>query len=623
MTSDVARDRIFISYRRDDASGSSGRVYDWLRIAFGRDRVFRDVASIGVGKWRDRIDAALARSMVCLPVIGPRWCDEENGPRLFRDDDVLRQEIAGALTREGITVIPTLVEGAELPSRDQLPESLLGLLDWQAVSLSEVGWEDDIGRLVKDIADCAHLAVAEDFELLLASQSAAETRVRGLRDDRKLRGEQIQALTDTVTALTRRLAERPEAERADLAHALADLARGETGAAESEFQRVLDTRAAEAKHAAHEAAEAARHLANLALFNDLRKAIGYYRQAADLERGNPENWRLLGNAYLSAGDTGEAEASLLNAREAARMSTDIWEEMAADTGLGDLARTLGKLKDAAHHYQAASSIASDNVSRQPRNGGWQGNLSVVHNKLGDVLEAQGDDVGATAAYRRALAIRETLVTREPANLKWQRDLAVSHGNLGVLLAKNKEYTAALSEFQAGLKVFEDQASGDPDDPIRQRDISVSQEKIGECLLALGNAEGALTAYRASLGIREILAGRNQANTEWQRDLSVSHNKVGDALLAMRDMSGALDSYRKSLDIAEALAERDRENADWQRDLIVSYVNLADASSDPTFYARALDVATAMQARGSLAPKDAWMLEVLARRVDAGKNDRDG
>jgi hypothetical protein len=54
------RDHIFISYRRDDARGASGRLYDWLRIGFGRERVFRDVHSIGVGKRRDKIDAALA-----------------------------------------------------------------------------------------------------------------------------------------------------------------------------------------------------------------------------------------------------------------------------------------------------------------------------------------------------------------------------------------------------------------------------------------------------------------------------------------------------------------------------------------------------------------------------------
>lgn len=44
-TSAAMRDGIFISYRRDDARGASGRLYDWLRIGFGRDEVFRDAIS--------------------------------------------------------------------------------------------------------------------------------------------------------------------------------------------------------------------------------------------------------------------------------------------------------------------------------------------------------------------------------------------------------------------------------------------------------------------------------------------------------------------------------------------------------------------------------------------------
>jgi len=73
------RDHIFISYRRD---GARGRLYDWFRIAFGRERVFRHVHNIGVSKWPDKIDAALARSAVCLAVIGPRWANTDNLPRL-------------------------------------------------------------------------------------------------------------------------------------------------------------------------------------------------------------------------------------------------------------------------------------------------------------------------------------------------------------------------------------------------------------------------------------------------------------------------------------------------------------------------------------------------------------
>ncbi len=56
------RNLIFISYRRDDARGASGRIYDWLRIGFGSEHVFRDRRSIGVGKFRDKIDKALAQT---------------------------------------------------------------------------------------------------------------------------------------------------------------------------------------------------------------------------------------------------------------------------------------------------------------------------------------------------------------------------------------------------------------------------------------------------------------------------------------------------------------------------------------------------------------------------------
>ena len=39
-------DGIFISYRRDDASGYAGRLYDRLVAQFGAHRVFMDVEGI-------------------------------------------------------------------------------------------------------------------------------------------------------------------------------------------------------------------------------------------------------------------------------------------------------------------------------------------------------------------------------------------------------------------------------------------------------------------------------------------------------------------------------------------------------------------------------------------------
>ena len=100
------RNHIFLSYRRDDARGASGRLYDWMRIAFGRKRVFRDVTSIGVGMWRERIDAALARSAVCVAVIGPRWANADNLRRLRSARDMVHPPIFASAKRRASGISP-------------------------------------------------------------------------------------------------------------------------------------------------------------------------------------------------------------------------------------------------------------------------------------------------------------------------------------------------------------------------------------------------------------------------------------------------------------------------------------------------------------------------------------
>ena len=48
---------VFVSYRRDDAEGEAGRLYNDLVAQFGEDSVFMDVAAIEVGRdFRKAID---------------------------------------------------------------------------------------------------------------------------------------------------------------------------------------------------------------------------------------------------------------------------------------------------------------------------------------------------------------------------------------------------------------------------------------------------------------------------------------------------------------------------------------------------------------------------------------
>lgn len=73
-------DKIFINYRRDDASGFAGRLSDTLANYFGRNRVFRDVTGIDYGHdFSQVIDQKLAESGAVAVLIGEKWCSSVKG----------------------------------------------------------------------------------------------------------------------------------------------------------------------------------------------------------------------------------------------------------------------------------------------------------------------------------------------------------------------------------------------------------------------------------------------------------------------------------------------------------------------------------------------------------------
>jgi hypothetical protein len=143
--------RIFISYRRGDSAGHSGRLFDRLRAAYGDDRVFMDVTGIEAGiDFVDAIDAAVGSCDVLLAVIGPEWLSStgSDGKRRLDDpNDFVRVEIGSALRRD-VRVIPVLVDDAEMPTADALPEDIRRLARRQAVELRDKRWDADIEDLI-------------------------------------------------------------------------------------------------------------------------------------------------------------------------------------------------------------------------------------------------------------------------------------------------------------------------------------------------------------------------------------------------------------------------------------------------------------------------------------------
>jgi hypothetical protein len=145
---------IFLSYRRVDTSGHTGRLSDALEAKFGADAVFHDIQSIEAGRRFDEvIDSALAQCRVFVPLIGDDWLrvtGADGRRRLDDPEDLVRREVVAAL-RRGIPVIPVLLEGAAMPAPASLPAELQPLTRHQAVEISDTRWDFDVQRLVTAI----------------------------------------------------------------------------------------------------------------------------------------------------------------------------------------------------------------------------------------------------------------------------------------------------------------------------------------------------------------------------------------------------------------------------------------------------------------------------------------
>lgn len=73
---------IFISYRREDAAGYAGRLYDRLAGHFGAERVFMDVEGIEPGAdFVEAIERAVGSCEALIVIIGDEWLSAESAGR--------------------------------------------------------------------------------------------------------------------------------------------------------------------------------------------------------------------------------------------------------------------------------------------------------------------------------------------------------------------------------------------------------------------------------------------------------------------------------------------------------------------------------------------------------------
>lgn len=146
---------IFVSYRRDDSRDIAGRLVDRLRQDYSDEQLFLDIDAIPPGMNFETVLAERLKACdVVLAMIGPHWVNAQdaNGQRRLEEPgDYVRREIAAALERSDVRVIPLLVSGAAMPRPEELPEDLKPLLARQNYQLRYERFTADANDLIAQL----------------------------------------------------------------------------------------------------------------------------------------------------------------------------------------------------------------------------------------------------------------------------------------------------------------------------------------------------------------------------------------------------------------------------------------------------------------------------------------
>jgi uncharacterized protein (DUF1330 family) len=178
---------IFISYRRGDTKPEARQLETQLEKYFP-GRVFRDMHDIDDGTdYRDVINEKVGECGALLVLIGKQWLTLEgkDGKRRLDDPgDLVVAEVAGALKRTNVRVIPVLLQEAEMPSEDNLPESLKPLAYKNARKIDEDHWDEDVAKLaaqLEKVCGASPRPAVQELKPLVSSPAVAPPGKSGMK----------------------------------------------------------------------------------------------------------------------------------------------------------------------------------------------------------------------------------------------------------------------------------------------------------------------------------------------------------------------------------------------------------------------------------------------------------
>jgi protein O-GlcNAc transferase len=257
-----------------------------------------------------------------------------------------------------------------------------------------------------------------------------------------------------------------------------------------------------------------------------KNALPAFKKAAELAPEVAETHANLGDAFLFAGQPGDAAASY---RRALKIKPEFAE---AHCNLGNALLACGRPEDAATSCRKALGIRPD--------------FAEAHCNLGNALQALGQLLDAATSYRRALQIKpdfpealnnlgnslqasghfEEAIAICRRALAIKPDFAEAHGNLGDALQASGQFDAAIASYRRALTIAPEFAE--------------AYNNLGNALRVTGQVVEAVASCRRALAIKP--------------DFADAHSNLGNALRACDQLEEAVASCRRALAIKPDFAD---------------------------------------------------------------------
>ncbi|MDD2722656.1 MAG: tetratricopeptide repeat protein [Methylovulum sp.] len=340
-------------------------------------------------------------------------------------------------------------------------------------------------------------------------------------------GQQIQALTEAVTALSNGQDTLGTEELVNTA--ITGLAQGKTTGAKALFAQLAENSQTEAK----QKAGALRHLGILASLDNTQDALAAYRRATELEPNDAGGWRQLGRLLNQTGKSDEAIVAFQKQLELAETNQDQTNIAESYSNLADVYQARSEFNTAIKLYQKAlqvnEALANQAVIAKNYNDlgnayfnttdlsgqaiacyqkalqlheaiGDQQQIARQYDNLGNAYQKRGDLPNTLVMYQKALQLYEKLHVKT--------GIAINYRNLGIVYKTSKDLDKAIEMLQKASQI--DQQLGD------KNGLAIDYNHLGLAYQLKGNKTEAKRYYLLSMELFRIL--NNQDDAEPIRDL---------------------------------------------------------------------------------------------------------